>query len=275
MMKKLTKVAMLMASAALAAQGVYAGSANDLVLGINNNDQGGANDYIIDLGSLTTLSATANTPINLCVSVATLISDLGTGPAGWDLGVVGGKTGGLSAVGNDVYSSTTRIGGGSPAVAGTESAANNVSVSAVVNAGGVGSTIGKNGTLGSVPSSQTTPTSFTAGVAKDSTSVGTSPGNFFADLGGTANPNADPLQVMGAAKMIILDLWKNTVTSSSATSGWVYQGDLLIDLSGQQATAVFDQVPVTAVPESSTYGVLAGAGLLALCLSRQLRRQTA
>lgn len=266
-MNKYYKAVIVAVGAALFAQGAFAGSKGDLVLGINNNDTGtgSGNDYLVDLGSLTTVEA-ATSPTDLGVSVATLISDLNTSaqttPVGWDLGIVAGKTGFANNVG-DFAITTTGPGEAAPGPDG---------IGAINNAGSVAATLGKNASNPGAVVPITSTGSFTQIVAKDPTTVGTvnGGGDFFDQLGGVGNPTADPLQALGSTEMLSLTLWENTGTAITSDTGWVDEGTVTIDLSGQEA--VYSFAPV---PEPATYGVLAGAGLLALALRRQLSRKTA
>ena len=71
---------------------------------------------------------------------------------------------------------------------------------------------------------------------------------------------------------IVLDLWKDTVTAAG-TTGWAYQGNFTLDLSGANPSLIWDAA--SAVPEPATYGLCAGAGLLVLSLRNQFRRKIA
>jgi hypothetical protein len=258
-MKRFIQTTLVATGLALAAQGAHAGVAGDLLLGINNNAAGGTQDYVFDLGQ----GLAPNTVIDLGIPTSTLQGaapgGIGPGPiSGWNVGIIGGKNGIFGNTGNFIISSV--IGGGS--------APNNVSVAQVGNAGGIGKGLAAGGVTGII--GNTSVSSFTVDVAKDSATPGTAVNSFFSFLGGVANPNADPLQVVGATDKITLDLYKDTVTGSGAsqtTSGWQLLGSVLVDFSGPgDAMATFDPV---AVPEPGTYGLIAGAGLLALSLRRQ------
>jgi hypothetical protein len=263
-MKKLTKIAVLALSAALASQGARAGTAGDLILGLNNADNGGQNDYVIDLGSFATLSGTANVTQSLGITTSALEATgtgLNGGPVGFGAAIVGGKTI-LGNTGDFVFTTTLDNGTGTALNAGS-------TAPAAPNSGTVGSAAGvgaglKNAGVGLTPSSSTV--SFTSDVSKDSTTSGTGNGNFSDTLG------SNPMQQM-TGDTITLDLWIDSISAGNAVSGWVYEGDVTIDLSGSTAEYTYDLA--SAVPEPGTYGLFAGGGLLLFALGRQFRRQNA
>jgi len=264
-MNKLRKIAVVAAVAALAVQGAFAGANNNnLVLSINNNDGGGNTEFTVNLGQISTFTPIPN--YDLSGFMSTFNSQYASAAAsGLNVGVAGGQNGqgGLSGAGNDVFTTTLRVGGSSYTTAGTESAPTPATPSKanIGNAGGIAGGVvsfGSNLSTGDA-------NSFTTLFAKDPTTTGTAANSFTSFLGGD-----NPLQTMTGTS-IVLDLWKDTVTSSG-TTGWAYQGDFTLDLSGAQPSLVFDAAPV---PEPSTYGLFAGAGILALSLRRQFRSKNA
>jgi len=265
-MKKLTKIAVLALSAALASQGAHAGTAGDLILGLNNPDGGGVNDYVIDLGSFATLSGTANVTQSLGITTSALEASgtgLGGGPVGFGAAIVGGKNGALGNTGNFVFTTTLDNGTGTASAPGSIAPAA-PGFATIGNAGGVGKALAVSGTFGLVASSSTL--SFTSDIAKDANTAGTGNGNFTAQLG------SNPMSQM-TGDTITLDLWKDTVNSGNNPSGWVYDGNVTIDLSGTTAEYTYDLA--SAVPEPGAYGLFAGGGLLLVAFGRQLRRQNA
>jgi hypothetical protein len=227
---------------------------------------------------LSSLSAQANTVESLGVSSATLVSDLGSvGPAGFSLGITAGAPGSSGYL----FMSEADGGTGTPTQAGS-TAPTSQSTSTVKSAGGIANTIGGTGTAGSggvVASSVAT--SFTAAVAKDYQTDGTGASSIYSTLYGLSGNSGTPMQLLGASDKITLDLWAISGKSSGqtvqgatlASDTWTYEGDIVVDLTG--TTATYDYDPMSAVPEPSTYGIIAGAGLLILCLGNQLRRKTA
>ncbi len=254
------------AGAVLAVQGAFAGpNNNDLVLSINNNNGGGNTEFTVNLGLVTSFAPIPN--YDLSSFMSTFNSQYASaGASGLNVGVAGGQNGqgGLSGAGNAVFTTTLRVGGTSYTSAGTESAPSPATPSKA-NIGNAGGIAGGFAGFGSNLSTSDA-TSFTSLFAKDPTTPGTSTtGSFASFLGGD-----NPLQTMTGSS-ISLDLWKDTVTSAG-TTGWTYLGDFTLDLSGAQPSLVFDAAPV---PEPTTYGLFAGAGLLALSFRRQFRSKNA
>ncbi len=270
------KTAIVAAGAALAVQGAFA-AGNDLFLSLNNNSGSGTTEFTVDLGSLSSFQS-GTSQVDLSSFMSTFNTYASAGVPGLNVGVAGGLggQGGVlnQGLGNLVYTTTLRSSNiGQPAVSGSSGpsvAASKATISsAAAVVGGTGMVTGPN-----VSTTDSSNGSFTANIAKvagsDPTDFGTAGNNFSKDLGG-----ANPLQGMTGSS-IVLDLWKNTVTSAAGNgtvSGWIYEGNFTLDLSGAEPTLIFDAA--SAVPEPSTYGLFAGAGLLALSLRRQFRRKTA
>lgn len=263
-MNTLAKVAIVAAGAALAVQGAFAGpNNNNLILSINNNNNGGNTEFTVNLGPQSTF---AGPNYDLSSFVSSFSSYNYAGALSLNIGVVGGQNGqgGLSGTGNDVYTTTLRQGTSDYTLAGTEGApGNHPSNSLIANAGGI--TGGFSGYGVNVATSDST--SFTSNVAQDPSTAGTAVNTFVGYLGQAANP----LQTM-TGDTIVLDLWKDTVTSSSGNSGWQYQGTLTFDRSGATPTLTWDAAPV---PEPSTLTLFTGAGLLGLSLRRRFGRKKA
>jgi hypothetical protein len=269
-MKKFTKIAVVAAGAALAVQGAFAGpNNNNLILSVNNNNNGGTTEFTINLGNASGYTA-AQQNLDISSLMSTFNSQYASaGASGLNIGVVGGQNGqgGLAGTGNDVFTTTLRIGDGY-ATAGSEAAptgpsGNPPSKSIIANAGGVTGGFSGYGSNLAIGDS----TSFTSNIAKDPSSAGTA-GNSFV---GYLSQGANPLVTMTGSK-IVLDLWKDTVTAAG-TTGWAYQGNFTLDLSGANPSLIWDAA--SAVPEPATYGLCAGAGLLVLSLRNQFRRKIA
>jgi len=262
-MTKFAKLAVAMTGATLAAQAAFAGANNNnLILSINNNDGAGATEFTISLGQASTYTPVPN--FDLSSFLSGYSSFASAGASGLNVGVAGGQNGqgGLSGAGNDVYTTTLRLGNtgtGQYVNSGTESAPSvspskaNIGVAGGIAGGTI--TFGPNG-----PTSDAN--SFTSLFAKDPTTQGTAANNFVGNLGGD-----NPLQTM-PGNTFTLDLWKDTTTSSS-TTGWIYQGDLAFDFSGATPTLTWDASPV---PEPSAASLCIGAGFLALAY-RKFRRK--
>jgi PEP-CTERM motif len=240
-MKRLTKTALMAAGVALIVQGAYAGpNNNDLILDINFNPTG-STEFNANLGLLSSFTSDMSSLLTGFSGYASFSQ------SGLNVGVVGGQNGqgGLSGTGNDVYM-TTLHGSGAPTVG-------NPGKAAIASAGGVAGGFQSYGNA--ISSSDSA--SFSVNVA----STPTANGSFANTMG------ANPLSQM-TGSTISLDLWSDTVTGSSTTSGWVYQGELTLNLTSPSSPTL--SFTAAAVPEPSTYGLIAGAGLLAVSLRRQL-----
>jgi hypothetical protein len=252
-MNNITKMAVVSAAVVLAAQAAQAQiPAGDLVLGFSSTAAGVTQDYIVDLGALPTTASSLGGAVNF--------SQFGTGGApsigNMNVGVLFGK--GNASTGDFAGYSVLRTGNNASGVQGTEStpatlATGNVITSAALDAQSM--------VAGLIPQgnqfSMLTQSSGTAGT--------------FAN-----NMSANPLTSMPGTT-ISLDLFEATRLAQSGrstpASAFTYEGTLNIDLTGPNA--VVDFVPVAAaVPEPSTYGLIAGAGLLLVSLRRQFRGST-
>ena len=243
-MKTSIKTTMLaMAGMALMIDAAHAQyNAGDLVVGFTS---GAGNDVVYDLGQFGTFTdgKTWN-----------LFSSLTSAPGGYanlnglNWGVVGAQSTGLSTSLKTVYSTVPHGQSSVPVGIPNTSTYNGIATS--VN------TIGQFIISGNAGIDQASdPASWNG-----ETIVGGS-GTFFNNYG-SATPN-DP----------------NSTTPASFTSGAVIEDLYGVKANGTAAsllgTVTFDSTgPLTfnavAVPEPATYGVLAGLGLLALCVRRQL-----
>jgi len=264
-------MAIVVAGAALAIQSASAAN-NDLILSINNNSgsPAGTTEFTVNLGNISTFTPVPN--YDLSSFMSTFNSQYASaGVSGLNVGVVGGQNGQGplgNGVGNDVFTTTLRTSGGSYTAAGSSAPGASPAKAQIANAGGIAggfSGFSPNKAIGDGDS-------FTTLVAKDPTTAGTAQNSFTSYLS-TAD---DPLSTMTGTK-IVLDMWKDTQISTAAglaaTSGWVYQGNFTLDLSGAQPSLIWDAA--APVPEPSTYGLFGGFGLLALSLRRQFRSKNA
>jgi len=248
-MKRMLKTVVVTAAlaAAAAAQAQVAG---DLFLGFN--EPGSADDYVVDLGTLgSTLSATAPTTFGLSVfNISTFNSSFASSPNGVAMGVVG-------------Y--------------GTPPNQQNLFVSAPLGSGTPGTLAHSPFSLGggladtftSSPIGQLAPSgasSWTSVIAASPTLPGTAANNFVLATG--LNPMASLVGGLGT-----LDIYESTSTKSGLSYGPPSAFALVGTVSFNYGSDSLTFTPaVTAVPEPATYGALAGLGLLALCLRRQLSR---
>ncbi len=246
----------LVKTAALAALGVAMGTtakaqynANDLILGFTKT--GAANDYVIDLGNAnTTVGVGGSTVHDLSgdFSLATLSAQFG-GLNGASMGVAGGNG---ATAGRDLYYTELRGALGTPPVPGS-TAPGSLASTPIANGANDVSAVANGLPLSAGQSA--TPAQGNA------SSWSTAVVNFGIDTG--RNPMS---QANGS--LIYEDLYRGTPNGAFA-----YDGFFTLDTSGSGSLTFTPAA--TAVPEPSTYGMLAGAGLLALSLRRQFTHKSA
>jgi hypothetical protein len=242
-MKRITQVALSVAAVILGGQVAQAQvNPGDLVLGFTS--PGAVNDYVVDLGSVSALQAAGGTTslgsrINMSVLLSTFGGSLNNVSAGVYYGV------GNAAAGD--YAGISVLGGGP--VPSKPSGGNNVTAAA---------TAANSTALGVVAVGNTLSFSYNASVSN--------PGTVANNLG------LSPSQLLNGST-VVLDLYESArlprVGLSTPASNFYLDGSLTLNFSGANALADFS--PATAVPEPSTSGLLATAGLLALVLRRQFR----
>jgi hypothetical protein len=263
-MKTLTKTALLAVGMAVAAQGAHAAN-NDLIIGF---DQPGvsATDYTVDLGNFSTVGLGKTTTTTLSSDLnMTSFNTAFSSPNGVAVAVVGGNNG----VGTkDVLATAVRTGNNPAAQAGSATPTTLTSSAQVTGAGAKPNGISPLG-LGSAGST----TSWDSLVSVGATDNGTTSSDMVHQMNGY-----NPMGVI-SGNTIMLDLYDNTLAGSTV-GGWLYQGFFTLTFTGSGAnlsdTLTFTPATLAvAVPEPATYGVLAGFGLLALSLRRQLSRKTA
>jgi hypothetical protein len=231
-------------------------SPGDLVLGFTGNPLAGVTaDYVVDLGALSSLSSSQISHLGGAIN----LGQFGTGgtPAigSMNVGVIFGQ--GSAQTGDFAGLSQLRTGSSAAGVVGSEAApatpsgggfvtqADSAAASLLLGTPGNGNTFsftGQGNTL--------------------------TPGGFANVLG------VNPLVSMPGST-IALDLFETTRLASTGrttpASPFTYIGTLNLNLSGPSAVADFTPAGfVAAVPEPSTYGLVAGAGLLIVSLRRQL-----
>jgi hypothetical protein len=264
-MKKLYKAALL---AALGLGSITAAQAtnftvNDLYLGFTKSTA--SQDEYIDLGNLSSFNATGVTDLSSYLGGLTdFNTTFGSSATSVGMAVVGANN---SNVVNPfgVFATALRTGGAGadPTVAGSNLSAKSHSSSVMSGGAGVVASL-----------------LATEGIALPSAGSSLLSGNGVADsyltkIAATASTQQNfwgktgfsPNSTIGATGTIYEDLWAATTTSA-----YTYEGYFTFNYSADQLTFTSSAV---AVPEPTTYGMLAGAGLLAVSLRRQFNRKNA
>jgi hypothetical protein len=83
---------------------------------------------------------------------------------------------------------------------------------------------------------------------------------------------------MSTSSTVVEDLFEETSVNGTR-SAWTYVGEITFDFTGSAAdplnSVVFDPAGEVAVPEPTTYGLLAGASMLLMALRRQFMAKVA
>jgi hypothetical protein len=245
-MKNLYKAALLAVLGITAVSSAQASS--DLILGFNDVTLGGsANDYVVDLG---TANFTTSTTFSTSFSGSSFNSAFGA-----DANALNHVSAGIVGTPNATTLFQTSPLLGDPAFAATTSSFPNAVND--INAVALG------------VYSSTSASGWTANIAQSSTQTGTSSSSSLA--GSTANPM---LQL--SSGVTTETLWEATESGSGrnkVVSGWEDIGTFTINANTD--TVSFTGADVSAVPEPSTYGLLAGAGLLVVALRRNFSTKNA
>ena len=262
-MKRFIKTSTLAVLGVALATQVAKANPNDLLLGFTI--PGGSTDYAVDLGNVNTAVGVGGT------SVVDLSGDfsqasLNAVNAGAVNGVVMGVAGGFNAggPGDMLYLTQVRSGLGDASVAGSAQPANTVSTgpgsafpNTVLNGytlmAGLGTTL--------LSSDSTSVSSQIYGSGQSLSTAVTSPG-------GTISGGLIYEDLWGATSSLI-GSGKNKVN----TGVFTYEGFFTFNDNGTPSLT-FTPAAASAVPEPSTYGLIAGAGLLMVSLRRQLSRKS-
>jgi hypothetical protein len=255
-MNKFTKLAALSLGAAFVSTAAQAQlDTGDLILGFTSQAAGVTSDYVVDLGAFPGEGNT--TPLNtIGYSSSTFNTTFGSALDSGTLNV--GIVGGVDNANAYIYTSLLDNGTGTALVAGSTAPLN-------ISKGDIGLAAGTLGNLntGVVDYAD----GFTANVAENPASAGTAPTSF------TGSTGDNPLTTIPAGTSVItLDIYQNSYSGRTSTTGFDYVGDVQLDITDSGLTATFDPV---AAPEPSTYALLAGGGLLAFALRRKFRLQNA
>lgn len=256
-MKRLIKSAALVMGAALLsqvsahAQASLYGAPGDLILGFTGGT--GGNDYIVDLGqpnlapgAHTSLSNPNFTSGALSAAGFSTVSGANAGVVSSDLGAGGPQF---------VYLSTAH--NGHPAV-GTSNGGQIGAGSGIVSSLAMDSTL-----TATIARNDPGQTAWSEIIAQNPTTGGTAvPGNFTFQMGD------NPMTTISGTSLVE-DIWNSTSTPGA----YHLLGTLTVNFGGANPVATFDAA--APVPEPSTYGLIAGAGLLLVSLRRQFSAKNA
>lgn len=233
-------------------------NADDLVLGFTSQFAGVTSDYLIDLGQLPSAPGVISTSFNSSTfaSIFTTSSGNALTAGAVNVGIVGGTTG-ADAITSLLDTSSLP----SATVPGSSAPPPNTK-SAIDAAGGLADSL----YLGVTP--QSSANSFYGDVAENPTTDGSQPNSFALYL------NSNPLTTMsGTTENVTLDLWSDSNSGRSGTTGWSYDGYVDLSMNGGNLTASFDEV--TPAPEPAAYAIFGVLGVLMLGLRRQLKGKLA
>jgi hypothetical protein len=256
-MNKFIKTTMLvgasltLGSAAARAQYVN----NDILVGFTSGTA--SSDYVIDIGQAF-IGTTSQSDVSSFFNSSTFNSIFTGGNVGVNVGAIGGLNTG--STGSDVFNTQLRTGNNALGSVGTETVNPKPSPASTISSAAA---IPPGLTQGQVTKSDLG--SWTQKVAQDANTAGAAAQNWTGLLG-----NQNPMSQMGSST-ISLDLFESIRTGSLTAGNWTFAGTLSFDFSNPSAMKVtFDPVGEVAVPEPSTYGLLAGGGLLLVALRRRL-----
>lgn len=261
-MKLLTGTAALYVGALLASQSVfgqtYSSTPNDLLFGFQNQAGGGTEDYIINLGSASSL-IDPGTTINLSsdFSLSDFNAVLGSSSS-LQGGVIGAASVSNSGTPNtaDVFLTELRVGGpGIASVAGS-------SVSEVMSRAQDNTAFAGLGTLYS-------PAAGTGGLDTGKSWEGMiDPANNTGSF--QSNTGLNPDSTISTSSVLYEDLWGTSSSTLTGTQPFVYEGYFTLDLTGSSPDLTF-----TPAPEPSAYLLSGLGGILMLALRFRPGRRNA
>ncbi|HWY30317.1 MAG TPA: hypothetical protein VNX46_06170 [Candidatus Acidoferrum sp.] len=251
-MKTIT-AAILAGGAIIASQSGFASTfvPNDLYLGFQNQAGGGSQDYIINLGSASSILGSSTT-----VDLSSQFNSADFNAVlGGSASMFGGVVGGLQSSGTaDIYLTQLRSGGaGTPSAPGSSISSTisrttiNNAVSALnpVNVPAAGS-----GILDSTKSWE----AYVEPTFNTSTFYGAS----------GINPDSS----VSTSTVLYEDLWSAANSTLTGKKAFTYDGYFTLDVTGSNASLTFTSASVV-VPEPAKFSLIAGGSLLLLALGRR------
>lgn len=232
-MKYLTTAALLVGGAILASQSTFGQSvANDLYFGFQNQDGGGTEDYIINLGAASgILGKSTVVDLSSDFSISNFDAVL-NGSGAMEGGVVGAASSTVNSGTGDVYATKLRNSGvGTPSVAGSTAPG---AVSRATDNGAYADL----GTLFS-------PAAGTGGLDSNKTWESDVEPTFTASsfYGATG---VDPDSSVDPAAVLYEDLWESSSSSLSGAKPFTYLGYFTLDLTGANPKLTFTSLNVPA-----------------------------
>jgi len=258
-MRKMLRTALLEVSlAALLLQSVQAQyNPNDLILGFTQAGGANQNDYVLDLGNANTaVGVGGTTAVNLSgfFNLTTFNSTFPGGLAsGVNMGVLGGNQ---ATAGRGLYITSLRSSLGAPNIALSTAPS---AIPSTTMSSGVGDVSSLVAGLSLAPGGSATPAAASASSWSSVISPGANPPSFTIDTG---------LDPMGQAtdSVIYEDLYHGT-------PGQVFNYVGYFTLDSTSGGSLTFTPSAIAVPEPSTCGLVAGAGVLVLWSRSRFRRR--
>jgi hypothetical protein len=249
---KTIAAAIIAGGAILSAQSGFASFvSNDLYMGFQNQAGGGSQDYIINLGSASSILGSSTT---VDLSSQFNSADFNT-VLGSSASMFGGVVGGLQSSGTaDIYLTQLRSGG-----AGTPSAPGS-SISSTISRQGINSavsTLNQVNVPGAGSGILDTTKSWEAYVEPT-----LSASTFYGASG--FNPDSS----VGASTVLYEDLWSAANGTLTGKKAFTYDGYFTLDLTGSNPSLTFTSASAV-VPEPTNFSLIAGGSLLLLALGRR------
>ena len=250
-MKQSSKATLLAVGVAMASSMAHAVFVpNDLYLGFTKGSA--SSDYIVDLGSASTVGVGGGSVVDLSsdVSGSTFTSIFGSSPVGVSMGVVGGKA--VFPSSYDIYATAFRGNGAFyPPNAGSDLSgfnhSQNTISSGTADVGQMAFNVPAGGSLTDPNKSWTTDIAPTLNA-----------NTFYGATG--VNPNS----AIDSSDVLYEDLWQATPSSA-----YKYLGFFTLDMSGSNPSLTFTSAMI---PEPTTFSLLGGGLLLFLGFRRKFQQ---
>ena len=258
-MNKLTSAAILVGGAIMASQSAFGGFVpNDLYLGFQNQLGGAASDYIINLGTASSVGVGGSITVDLSgnFSLTSFNTVLGSSSS-----VFGGVIGGLSSSTGTADEYVTQL------------RTSNFGDIGTLQPNSAGSTLSTTASRSGIDNGINTMTAIALPAAGTQGSLdGTKSWQGFVEPTSTSQTflgasGINPDSAIGKTSVVYEDLYYvSNGHSFGNPQPYVYEGYLTLDLTGGGSSVTFTP---TAVPEPATMSLMGGGGLLLLALRRR------